>query len=487
MCVVIAALAGVPDLTAAAKWLRVQTPDVLAYSDASEKDLVEVVVHYAAYRQALRELFLPPGRSLPPVTLMVFLRQKSLIDITGSRPNGDNQVGHFTVDLHGERLEAFALEGNRAEAIARTIEFDTVWGLRRMGYHFPVWLTQGTGEVLATLRIQKERCLLGLADDQHDRQFHGKLISWPHFFEISEKSAEYRRSMRSGEFHGQAWALMHWIIFADAGARDRFNELSERLRSSSGVAAVQAAMATPAEDFQRVIRSHLDNFKSRELVFDATGLRADLKPAPANEAEVFVRKAELFAAAGKPEKCNEAMARAEQLGADLACVKEAWARRAILIGESQLAAQLYRQAIAAGSTNPSAFLASAKARLDESSIGNTDTAGSGGRNAALALEEIRAALRLFRGNPDAYRLLGRAFFILPKVTDADIAELSAGVGSGEDGEAVRFYRALLYSRLGKKGEYRADLEQILADPDSDQDTAGAASRCLGNDFPTRDR
>lgn len=475
-----AAIALGPSLAAAKPhWLKLEAKDFVAYSDASERNLVETAVHYAAYRQAFRTLFLPPDRTMPRTTLVLFRHQGEFEDYVVIPHESHTTISHYSVEVDGTPLLALAIAGDREEALQRTFEFETIWALQRVGYYVPVWMSQGTGEVLSTLELRKGHCIVGRSDSDREQQFDDRdyEIEWPRFFDISQSSQEYSGHNATGAFHSQAWALMHWILFKDAATRERFAALAERLRTTPGLAAVEATMHLPARKFRTAILDHLDRDRERELPFDDAAVRASFKITPAPEAEILAETSNLLAATGRIDKCNRQLDRAAQLAPDSPAVEEALARRAARENRPDDAAQLYRDAIAHGTTHASVYLKSADAHLNESAMSGMDSPGGAGNNAAVAIDEIHHALQLNPGNPEAYRLLGRAYFVAPTVTADQAAELNPGVSLGEAGERVRFYRALVYERLERTDEAIADLRQIAADPDvSETDRRRAQSR-----------
>jgi hypothetical protein len=112
-----------------------------------------------------------------------------------------------------------------------------------------------------------------------------------------------------------------------------------------------------------------------------------------------------------------------------------------------------------------------------------DVAGEGGAAAELAVEELRQAIRLNKGDAEAYRLLGRALYVLPKITSDHIAELSKGVFLGEEGQIIRIYRSALHTRLNQTDEAMEDLRHVIADVDvSPQNRENAVQRLAGLHF-----
>ena len=126
--------------------------------------------------------------------------------------------------------------------------------------------------------------------------------------------------------------------------------------------------------------------------------------------------------------------------------------------------RLYREAIADGSTNSAAYLRSAAARLNDAS-GGRERAGGGGNAALMAVTEIRRALELNPGSTEGYTLLGRAFFLLPRVEEGMLDELGAGLTPGAEAWQIRYYHAQLLERLGRTDECLAEFRQILIRPD----------------------
>ncbi len=449
---------------AAPLWRHIQTPDFVIYSDAAPSDVTEFAVKFSAYHYAFRTLFAAPGHALPPTTVLLFRRSKEFAAHTPKVQNRKTTLVNYSVDVDGTALLALAVSRDPDEAISRTFEFETIWALRRMGYYLPVWLAQGAGEVLGTVEVSAGKCLIGRESGPYAEQFatNRDTIPWPRFFEIGESSPEYAGKLATGTFHSQAWALMHWVLLKDDQTRERFQALAASLKNMAAIDAVQAVMGEPSDHFRTAIERHLRHFRApRLLAFDDAAVRASLKITPAAEAEVLAQTSNLLAAAGRIDECNAQLERARKLAPDRPEVKEAWARRAIRENQPDEATRLYREAITAGSKNSAAYLNSATARLDASAIGNSDREGGGGPETLIALREIRHALELNPGSSEAYRLLGRTFWLLPELAGSYVDELSAGITAGEAGSRVRYYRALLYFRLGKTDESFADLQQII--------------------------
>lgn len=473
--------AALPTSAAPPVWLKLETDEFVIYSDAREKDVLESALRYAAYRRVFDEFFVPVGGSLPTTMLVLFRTEKSFREHTPPSTQKDTKLVNYSAEIDGTPLSVFSLAGDRQRALQMTFEFETIWGLKRLGYHVPIWMSQGTGGVLSTVVVQPGQVVVG----QLGRPT-GHALPWPKFFAVGQSSKVYQDFSQLGGYLDQARELMHWILLHEGSTRQRFGDLALRLRTTDGLDAVAEAMNTGAVDFHAAIRQHLRRTPKRTLVFDAPAVLAGFRISPAPEAEVLVITAELLVAAQRVHDAGIHLDRALALDPELPAVKAAWARRMFREGRPRDGIQLYREAIAAGSKNFAAYLRSAEARLDDAQTGGRDVAGEGGAAATTAVNELRQAIRLNPGSAEAYQALGRAFFVSPKVTGGEVEELSRGVFVGEQGQFVRFYRAALYNRLGQLDDALKDYRSLLEDPDVSSQNREIARRQIAATLFDRD-
>ncbi len=276
---------------------------------------------------------------------------------------------------------------------------------------------------------------------------------------------------------------MHWVLFKDDHGPRRFKQLAERLRTHSALEAVQEIMSEQPDHFKEVIEDHLRRTsKGWKIPFDHAAAKKAWSVQPADAARVAVTRAELMRGAGLLTEADVIFTQIRLTDSESPWVKEAMARKALRENNEEEAVRLYREAISAGTENPAAYLVSAAERLDRSRAGGLDFAGQGNqRYVDEAVEEIQKARALDPGNSTAYRLLGRAFYVSPKVDPSMVAELERGVFSGPEGEEVRFYLALLSQRLGLDAAYVEHLSLVLESPQSSASLRERAKRIWKSD------
>ncbi|MEO6875623.1 MAG: hypothetical protein ABI222_12460 [Opitutaceae bacterium] len=449
---------------AAEKWVRLEAEGVTVYSEVSAANATEFLINYVGFRHTFQSVLGRDNQPLGPVHIVLYRKRASLGKITGESPDVTMVTVALTAMLDGDVVLGLSEDGDRTKALRAILEFDTICSLKRQGYFLPLWMEQGSGEVLSTLEMEKDSCVMGPSIDWMIGALgNEKWIPWERFSRIQTTSADYTIPESFRIYAAQSWALMRTVLLRDpAKARERFralvNEVHRNPLANSAVAKILQVgpQAVPSE-MNRTMRQG-----GRLVVpFDRALARSKITRADAPPVEVAVAVASLTLIHGSVAAEDGALQRAIELAPDSPLVLEAMARRELKYGDKSKAAEYYRSAIAAGTTNPQAFYRSAERRLDDAMGSGRDQPGQGGTPVADALGEIRQAMKLNPGDGQAYVLLGRALFASENLTDDDRAELKPGFDSPEDGPSVRYYDALLQLRLDHYDEAVASLRLLL--------------------------
>ena len=184
--------ASAPWLPAKDAWIRVEGDGIVVLSDAAQKDAVEFAVNYSAFRRAFNEWFVPAGRRLPPTHLVLFRRRATLLKYCSGPQGWDVEKTVFTSGVDGSALLALSLAGDRQRPLETVFEYDTAWSLARIGYFLPLWMGQGAGEVMSTLRIEKGGSILGRdPGDIVSSLGNEDWFPWDRFSRIQTVSPEY--------------------------------------------------------------------------------------------------------------------------------------------------------------------------------------------------------------------------------------------------------------------------------------------------------
>ncbi len=450
---------------AAHAWIELDTPEFLVVSDAREKDVAEFAVSYAAYHAAFRHFFATAARTSPKSVVLFFRYGSDFSERIPKENRIDRETVMYTGQLDVRAFHALALDGDIESAEHNIFQFETVYALKAAGYDLPVWMAQGSGEVLISTEIKKGVCRFGTIPSDF-QEAPRQYMEWARFFAMSNTSHDYQKSHADGVFQAQAFGLMHWLLLKDANGAETFRKLAAALQREDAPTAIAEVSGVPVSKLTGAIRQHLREWDSvQTLPFDEAAFRTSFvfKPAPLSEARVL--QSELVYVSGNRDRAEQELATIQaQSSPEDRYVQEALARHALAQRDVVAAADHYRIAIKQGSENPYAFVISAQARLNESSGTGVDYEGGGAGNVTDALKELRRAIELSPSDMDAYGQLGRAFYLESTAHEEDLAELEKGITDDAGSNYVLHYHALLQRRLHHLEGYANDLVRLVNRP-----------------------
>ncbi len=450
-----------PLIHAKSTWVRASTDEVIVISDAPQKAVTEYVVKYSAFRQAFINLLTPTGRRPPPMVLLLFANQAELKSHLAD--SKDNLIA-FSTEIDRTALTALANSGDPEGDLATAFEFDTICSLQRVGYFLPLWMTQGTGEVMSTLRIKNGQCIIDANRSQSDSVWRDlRVLPWKHFFEFYQSAPEYKGPKAEGMYQAQAWATMTAILFKEKTPREQFARLAGKFPTEEGIQAVSEMLGVPEDKFTETVQRQLIHNTVVAIPYDEKTILADIKIRPAEQCEVMAYRGEVLIASGRIAEGNQLIDEARILSPNAVESNEARARRSLREKDQSAAARYYRLAIEAGSANVNALLTSAAEYLDVTAD-FPNPVMDGPKDTVTALAQIHRAMELDPGNARARRLMGRAYFIAEKPSEEGLAELSEALTDDATGLQLRYYRGLLYNRIGRKTDALADFDQIVRNP-----------------------
>jgi len=278
------------------KWLNVQSKNFRMIGNASEKDIRRVGTKLEQFREAFRQIF-PRIKfnSAIPTNVVVFKSEKSFrafkpVDESGKR--SDWVAGYFQA---GEDVNYIVLpiEGEK-ENTYQTIFHEYVHFLinNDMGRSVPPWFNEGLAEYYDKFLIENDqKVTLGGLDNNHLLLLrNSKLIPFDTFFNIDHYALHRQERGGVGLYYAQAWALMHYLMQGNNGARNpqlsKFVSLvmSGKKPEAAFGEAFETDYATMERELkkyieQRSFRIQIATFKEK-LTFDS-----DMKTTPFSDAD----------------------------------------------------------------------------------------------------------------------------------------------------------------------------------------------------------
>ena len=310
-------------------WVSVRSQNFTVVGEAREKDLRRVAVRLEEFRAALARL-IPEGPkdAAAPLTVIVFRDDASYIPF---KPILQGQTASYVAGYFQPGAEVnyitLALDSDWSRGPASTLIHEYTHML--VNNYFgaaPLWLKEGLAEFYSTVRLSKDRRRVwtGAQLPTRVRQLRGaQLIPLRTLFEVDQQSPYYFESGKRGLFYAQSWALAHFILNGDGGARrSRLPRFVELL--ASGVAppdAFRQAFGFDVDEAEGALSAYVrfglydeasESF-ARPLEFDS-----QLKATPMTQAEGLALLGDLLLHADRADESEGYLTRALALDPALA-------------------------------------------------------------------------------------------------------------------------------------------------------------------------
>lgn len=277
------------------EWLQIRSKNFNLVGNASEKDIRRAATRLEQFRDVLSRVLSNANFASPvPTTVIVFKNDSAYTPYKPVKENGkiDKWIGGYF--LPGDDVNYITLP------VSGTDDFGTIF---HEYTHFivdnnigranvPPWFNEGLAEYYQTFVVENDREVrLGALQNDHLRLLsQNKLIPFDAFFSISDTELHEQSDDGVGLFYAQAWALMHYFINGNNGARQKqmykFLELVRNNRAAKD--AFAEAFLTDYATMEKELKNYIGQsrfttslitFKER-LTFDA-----EMQVSPLGEAE----------------------------------------------------------------------------------------------------------------------------------------------------------------------------------------------------------
>jgi tetratricopeptide (TPR) repeat protein len=269
-------------------WLRVATPEFTLVTSLREKEAVVWAGEFSQYIAELRSLF-NIKRALPPLTIVVFARDRAFEDYRPLGENGKPQpvAGFFL--RHNSWAVAGLAGANATEEVRRVIFHEGVhWFLSALDRPNPVWVEEGLAEVFSTFGVTKNKVEWGRAIPEHVLLLsQEKLLPVDRLLYVGQSELFRDTSNHTGIVYAESWAAVHFLIYGDNKQIPRSALFDFLKLTNDGVpleAAFRQAVGSDFATFDRRLSVYLRDgryFIHSKTVVALAALRAE--PAPAVE------------------------------------------------------------------------------------------------------------------------------------------------------------------------------------------------------------
>ncbi len=202
----------------AAGWTKVAAPYFTLHSNAPAADALQAGEELQLFIAALRTIVpVDPGK-LPPLTVVIFRRDKEFRPFRPLAPDGKPRdvSGFFS---RAPSWSVFGLVGSQSdESSQRTVYHEAVhWFLSGEDTPNPLWLEEGLAEVFSTFRVNAK----GLASWGQPIPEHVSLLRdepplpLERLLYLSRSDSLFNENLRTGVFYAGAWSFVHYLLFGE--------------------------------------------------------------------------------------------------------------------------------------------------------------------------------------------------------------------------------------------------------------------------------
>jgi tetratricopeptide (TPR) repeat protein len=458
-------------------WTSVRSKNFFLVGNAGEKEIKQVANRLEQFREVFRHLFRDVSFDSPvPTTVVVFKNDGAYKPF---KPVVEGKIrdvaGYFQ---SGEDVNYITLTPPRGggEDPYRTIYHEYVHLLvaNNLGAgSVPPWFNEGLAEYYSTFSVDDARKVrLGDLIDSHILLLRQtRMPPLKTLFELDYYSLHRNRSEARSVFYAQAWALVHYIIQSNNGARlpqmNKFLELTAAGRpvGPAFVEAFQTDLAAMEKELKNYVngnsfRAHVATFKNR-LEFDA-----EMEAAPLTEAEADAYLGDLLLHTHRLEEAAARLQKAIAADPKLGMAHASLGLVRVRQRRFDEAGRHLREAVAADSRNYLAHYYYAYALSREGMDESERVLGYSPEKVREMRASLERAAALKPGFPETYHLLAFINLVTGEELDEGVKLINRARSLAPGNEGYAFVLAQLYM---KREEFDAALRtaELLARDASD--------------------
>jgi Tfp pilus assembly protein PilF len=365
--VVMSLLAAARPAQAADRWNEVKSAHFTVASNDSPGEAATVAWEFEQIRSAIGALWTWARVDLnKPLVVIAVKDENSMKALAPSYWEQKNGVRPATVWVEGVDQYYLAIrtdvktEDNRTLNPYQQAYFSYVSLIvgQSLPRTLPLWFSRGFAGVVSNTVVRDQKILLGPPIPWHLRRLNSQArLPLERLIAVNRESPEHRTDEGLSTFDAEAWAFVHFMMFADQGARwpklDRFLTLVGG-GTEPGVA-FREAIGSP-DDLQQPFASYISRnlYSFRQFNVDLNVKRGDFPVRQLTADDIDARRALFLAAINRPIEARASIEQARKEGP----APDSWTAEALLLDredKSDEAIAAYTRATDAGTANGYAY------------------------------------------------------------------------------------------------------------------------------------
>ena len=248
------------------EWLSVRSKNFNLIGNASEKDIRTAAARLEQFREVFRQIFDKVNFNSPvPTTVVVFKDANSYNPYKPIKADGqiDKAVAGYFLSADDANFITLSMEGDTNQAYETIFhEYTHFWVANNVGKsNVPPWFNEGLAEYYQNLKIENERkVILGTLQQEHLRLLsQNKLIPFDTFFNTDNYTLSQQGDDGAGLFYAQSWALMHYLMHGEGGARSRqmYKYLDLAMNGKTAKEAFSEAFQTDYATMEKELKKYI--------------------------------------------------------------------------------------------------------------------------------------------------------------------------------------------------------------------------------------
>jgi len=416
----LAALAVTPTDAAQREWIALSSPRFGVVSQLNEKATRNWAVEFDKFIAALESLYGIREADLPPLTMVLFAQTR---DFARYRPT-DETAGVFT---HTTAWSTIGLAGlSSSEATRHVVYHEGVhWFSRAFATEPPLWFEEGLAHVFSTFEVKDGKARWGTASRENVIYLNLEgLRPMETVLHVSRDDP----IETTGQYQPQWWAFVHYLMFANGGARSKeLVQFVQRLRETDVDTAFDDAFGMPFDSMTNELRRYLANGRYNIAEMAVPDRSAEMTVAPATPIQVEFALGRLAFGTGKYELAQEHAERVVALAPSASAGYELLALVAFRTGQSTDLASSLDRAIELGSNDAIVYEIQGFRTVEDNWLSERAADDSLTPDAArTAADLFEKSLSLLPDNAHAFEGLATALLNVEEVRDQDETVLAKG-------------------------------------------------------------
>ncbi len=290
LLVLLAFVQAAPPAAAKDTWISVRSKNFFLIGNASEKEIRQVGTRLERFREAFTRLFRNMRfNSSVPTTVVVFKSDSAYTPFKAI----PNTSGYFQPgpDVNYITLSS-EVRGQQDPFNVIFHEYTHLLVNNTIGYA-PTWFNEGLAEYYSTVQVSDDKKVIrGNPIANHVYLLREKkMLPLRTLFQVDHKSPYYNERDKQSVFYAESWALMHYLILGNNGARaqsiDRFVRLL--IANVPMEQAFQQAFQMTFEALEKELHAYIKQDKYPIVTSnfeEKLNVDTEMQSAPLTEAEV---------------------------------------------------------------------------------------------------------------------------------------------------------------------------------------------------------